>query len=160
PALEQLAQLTKTRPGRVIGFNCLLANLAGMAGLCDIRGYDGVDPKQLKDLLALTSQNEAAAFEYAYTQRLVPQAPIRHEGEIALPPILDMLGVRYVIFREEAPTNSHPIIQSFDYFILENRRALDRLFVPQRTEFLPNGAARLQRMAANDFDPRDVAFVE
>jgi len=65
-----------------------------------------------------------------------------------------------VILRGSPPTNAVPLFQSPDYWVLKNPAAMPRAFVPQRVEFVPNDQLRLQKLAAPDFDPRQVAYVE
>jgi hypothetical protein len=77
-----------------------------------------------------------------------------------LSPILDMLGVRYVIFRGEPPPLTHPRFQEPDCSVVENLAAMPRAFVPRRVEVMADGAARLKRLASAQFDPRELACVE
>ena len=44
PEIPALRAVAGAAPGRVIGYNCLPANLAEAVGLSDVRGDDGVDP--------------------------------------------------------------------------------------------------------------------
>jgi hypothetical protein len=71
-----------------------------------------------------------------------------------------MLNVRYVIFRGSPPAPIHPALQDFDYWVLVNRQALPRAFVPRRVETVANDHDRLEKLSAPQFDPRDVAYVE
>jgi hypothetical protein len=157
PALEQLA---KAAPGRTLGFHCLPAILAQTQGLDDIRGYDGVDPARLIDLLKIASDPRVPSLPYAMTQWLVPRCTFRLPAEIQLHPIMDMLNVRYVIFRGNPWKGFNPEYSSPDYWVLTNRLALPRVFVPQRVEMVADGKERLSKMASKDFDPRQVAYVE
>ena len=70
PVLQQVAQGT---PGRVIGYKCLPAQLAGVAGLRDVRGYDAVDPAAYVELLGIAAEPDSPALSYALTQWLVPR---------------------------------------------------------------------------------------
>jgi hypothetical protein len=157
PVLQQIAQSV---PGRVIGYNCLPANLATMCGLRDIRGDDGVDPARLVDLLAIAADPASVKFVSATTQLLTPMASITAEGNVQLSPILDMLGVRYVIFRGTPVPGARPAFEGTDYWALTNPAALPRAFVPRRAELEPNQELRLKKLASPEFDPRDVAYVE
>ena len=47
-----------------------------------------------------------------------------------------------------------------DYWILQNRRALARAFVPRRVEVFSDKKQRLQRLGSSTFDPRQVALLE
>jgi hypothetical protein len=157
PVLQQIAQSV---PGRVMGFNCLPANLASMCGLCDIRGDDGVDPARLVDLLAIAADPASLKVSYAATQSLSPKASMTSKGNVQLSPILDMLGVRYVIFRGTPVPGARPAFQGADYWALTNPAALPRAFIPRRAELEPNKELRLKKLASPEFDPRDVAYVE
>src|ERR1051326_7400198 len=45
-------------------------------------------------------------------------------------------------------------------WVLENRAALPRPFVPRRVESVADGAASLEKLRSPEFDPREVAYVE
>ena len=160
PRIPVLEQLAKSAPGRIIGYTCLPALLGISHGLRDIRGYDGVDPARLMDLLAIGGDSRSAAYAYAFAQTLAPKADPTPEGGIRLPPVLDMLNVRYVIFRGSPNPTDRPFLQGPDYFVLLNRSALARAFVPRRVEAVPDEQARLEKLASPGFDPREVAYVE
>jgi hypothetical protein len=157
PALEQVAQ---ARPGRVIGYGPLPANLASMANLRDIRGYNGVDPAPIVDLLLPTSDPSRRSPQYAQTQTMAPKVTFFATGDIRLPRVLDLLGVRYLILRGTPPAEFHPVFQSFDYYVLENTNALPRVFIPSWIEVVPDHDKRLAKMESADFDPWQTAFVE
>ena len=70
---------------------------------------------------------------------------------VHLSPVLDLLGVRYVIAPNEDYTR---------YFVLVNESALPRAFVPRSVEVEPDRARRLAALANVNFDPRQVAYVE
>jgi hypothetical protein len=157
PVLQQVAQSV---PGRIIGVNCLPASLTSIRGLRDIRGYDAVDPACLVDLLAHAADPKSKVYPYALTQWLAPKLGWGLQGELQLSPVLDMLGVRYVVGRGSPPTNSHPAFQGTDYWVLINSNALPRTFVPRRVETVAKDAVRLEKLGAQGFDPREVAYVE
>jgi hypothetical protein len=71
-----------------------------------------------------------------------------------------MLGVRYVIFRGTPPPQARPAFQSPDYWVLVNPRALPRAFVPRRVEVVADNRGRLERLASQEFNPREVGYVE
>ena len=158
PVLEQVANST---PGRVVGFDCLPATLAETHGLRDIRGYDSIDPGRLVELMSPASDTNVQFVDYALTQWFTPQAEAITPDGIRLSPILDMLGVRYVIFRGSPPsTLIHPVFQGPDYWVLVNRAALPRAFVPRRVEAETTDSHRLAKLAVPEFDPSAVAYVE
>ncbi len=160
PPLPALAEVARADPGRVIGCQCLPANLAALCGLRDIRGYDGMDPKRLTELLMSAADPQSAVIPLAQTQWLIPRVTITPEGTLRLPPVLDFLDVRYVIFRGLPPDNARPAFQSPDYWVMVNSNALGRVFVPRRVEMVTEDSLRLAKLAAADFDPREVAYVE
>jgi hypothetical protein len=160
PRIPVLQEIAKSAPGRVVGYSCLPANLAATCGLRDVRGYDGVDPARWIDLLTRSADLRSAVFPYAQAQWLTPKVGSTPGGGIWLPPVFDMLGVRYVIFRGSPKPNARPALQGPGYWVMVNSNALARAFVPRRVEVMPEEKARLQRLALLDFDPREVAFVE
>jgi hypothetical protein len=164
PPVPVLERIAKSAPGRIIGYICLPASLAGMCGLHDIRGYDGVDPGRLMDLMAIARDpRDTVPPSHALTQLLAPKAKLRPEGGVRLWPILDMLGVRYVIYRDPPyppPPTVHPAFQDLDYWVMVNSNALPRAFIPQRVEVAMEEKARLEKLASSRFNPRAVAYVE
>jgi len=156
PALQQVAQSV---PGRIIGHYCLPANLATICGLLDIRGDDGVDPARLLDLSRFVTDQPAGG-SYALMQWLPPKVSITPNGDLRFSPILDMFGVRYMIFRGAVPAKTKPLFQSADYAVFLNPSAMDRVFVPKRVEVVSDSSARLQKLGSIDFNPREVAYVE
>ncbi len=160
PPVSALTQLAQYPRGRVIGYRCLPASLASMAGLNDVRGYDGVDPSRVIELLGLTSDGWSKGYSYALTQWLAPKVKFTPEGQLRLPPILDMLGVRYVIFRHPPPAPARPALHDQDYWVMVNDHALPRAYVPQHVECIPNSDARLRKLSSPDFNPRELAVVE
>jgi hypothetical protein len=156
PALERVAQSV---PGRVIGVNCLPAPLAMMQGLNDIRGCDGIDPDRMVALLK-TAAEPGTELPYAATQFLVPKGDIFPAGTIQLAPVLDLLGVRYAIFRGDPLASYHPLFQGNDYWVLINSNALPRVFVPKSVTTTTSDGKELEALASPQFNPADVAYVE
>jgi hypothetical protein len=156
-ALEQAAQT----PGRAIGWQCLPAPLSSICGLPDIRGYDSVDPNRMVDLLQSAGEPALSVNQkYAVTQFLVPRISPQPDGTVRLSPIMDLLGVRHVVFREPPFAGARIAFQGSDYWVMENPLALPRVFVPKRVELAADQSARLAKMADPQFDPREVAYVE
>jgi hypothetical protein len=164
PPIPVLESIAKSAPGRIIGYICLPVSLAGVCGLRDIRGYDGVDPGRLMDLMAIAHDpRDTGTVPFALTQLLAPKAQLRPAGGIRLWPVLDMLGVRYVVFRDPPyppPPTAHPAFQGPEYWVMVNSNALPRAFVPQRVEVATEEEVRLQKLASPRFNPRTVAYVE
>jgi hypothetical protein len=161
PKIPILERIASGPPGRVIGFNCLPANLAQMARLKDVRGYDGVDPMAMIQILN-TARDPRWGREvpYARTQYMSPVIYKDQTGEPRLPPVLDMLSVRYVIFRGTPPPDANPTFVDTDYWVWVNERAMPRAFVPRRVQVITSGPVRLNAMNSADFDPREIAYVE
>ncbi|HEX3988903.1 MAG TPA: YfhO family protein, partial [Verrucomicrobiae bacterium] len=157
PALEQIA---KSEPGRIIGFSCLPATLAQTHGLRDVRGYDAIDPARLMDIMMKTADPRSPDVSYAMTQWFVPQVSFLPPDGVRLSPILDMLDVRYVIFRGPVLSQMHPAFQSDDYWVMLNRAALPRAFIPNHVETVTNDQEELEKLSSQQFDPRAVAYVE
>jgi hypothetical protein len=160
PRVDFLQQIARMTPGRVVGINCLPANLSQMVPLADIRGYDGVDPKPMMDLLTRVAGPQAIMFDHARTQWWSPSVLPQPDGSCRLMPILDMLSVRYVIYRGQPFPGVTPMRQSGSYWALENRLAMPRVFVPRRVESISDSDERLRRLTQVDFDPRAIAYVE
>ena len=160
PRLPVLEEIIHSVPGRVIGYNCLPANLAQTQGLSDIRGYDGVDPARFVQLVALSASHVATNFPYALLQWFFPEVTISDDGKLSLPPVLDMLSVRYVIFRRQPPAGLHADYAGEDYWAMVNAKALPRAFVPEHVETVSDDVQRLRKLAGATFDPRQIAYVE
>ncbi|HEV3007253.1 MAG TPA: YfhO family protein, partial [Pirellulales bacterium] len=160
PTIPVLQQLTEAPPGRVLGVGCLPAMLNEIYRLRDVRGYDSVDPRRIVELLRAVAHPAVRLPNYARLQAYVPRfQTAREDGKIRAPGILDMLGVRYFIFRGTPPPQARTLMQQDDYWVVENERALPRAFVPRRVEALADEGLALERMAADDFDPRRLAYV-
>jgi hypothetical protein len=161
PRLPVLERLAEAPPGRVLGYSCLPANLAMSHGLRDVRGYDSIDPKLLIELLERVVRDpHSKRLPYARVQQYVPLAAFSASGKIELPPLLSMLGVRYVIFRGTPPDNVQPFASAPDYWAVENPEALPRAFVPSHVEWKEKGGGLLTLLGAPTFDPRRVAYVD
>jgi hypothetical protein len=160
PEIPALRSIAEAAPGRVVGYNCLPANLAAAVGLRDVRGYDAVDPDRWISLLARAADSRSTVAAYAASQWLTPLMKSAPAEPPRLSPILDLLGVRYVIFRGVPPPEIKPRFQSPDYWVWENRSALPRVFIPKRVETVPDDRERLEKLSAEEFSPREVAYVE
>jgi hypothetical protein len=155
PVLEKLAALPS---GRIWGVSCFPPNLNLLYGLEDVRGYDAVDPADFVRLLNLAVDRERSTIPpYAVTQYAVPLARKTATG-VRLHPVADLLGVRYLIFRERPP--EVPIVlNEDDYWITENRDALPRAYVPRSVRTVKDDDHAIRQMGSFDFDPRQTAFV-
>ncbi|MGD9647101.1 MAG: hypothetical protein AB7U73_15430 [Pirellulales bacterium] len=151
PRLSILERLRTAPAGRTCGALCLPVSLNLVYGLDEIRGYDGADPAQYVDLMC------------AY-RALHPQfrSPV---GDVALlqphpSPVLDMLNLRYEIHRGTPTAGTKAYLADDDHYVIERIDCLPRAFVPQRVEVISDDDERLRRLAAPDFAPRRLAFVE
>lgn len=161
PRIPVLEEIARAAPGRIIGYICLPATLAQSHGLHDVRGYDAVDPAHLMPLMAMAAETNSPTFlTYAQTQWLIPRSQAAPPDAIRLSPIMDLLGVRYVIFRGKPRPEMQPQFQGPGYWALVNSNALPRAFVPQQVETVLNDQERLRKLATPQFDPRAVAYVE
>ncbi len=159
PRLPVLEAIARSEPGRVLGYKCLPAQLTQTHGLMDIRGYDSVDPARLMDLLELTAAPDSEGASYAMSQWFRPARLELGADGVRLSPVLDLLGVRHVIFRGQSPPRLKPAFSAPDYWVLKNPKALPRAFVPSRVVSAGGDAGTLAAMGAPGFDPRAVAYV-
>jgi hypothetical protein len=159
PEIPVLDQIAKSSSGRVIGFNCLPASLAMMQGLSDVKGYDGIDPMRMVDLLKTTAMPDEIA-PYAKIQFLMPKGYFSLPGTVQMVPVLDMLNVRYGVFRGTPPPSVKPAFQGNDYWVLINSNALPRVFVPKSVKTATSDGEELKALASLHFNPADVAYVE
>lgn len=160
PRIPALQEVAKAPPGRVIGYGCLPANLMRTHGLRDVRGYDAVDPFRMVQILGLAASDSSTVLAYSATQNLVPKIQAAPPNQVRLHPVMDLLGLRYLVFRGSPPDGFQPTFASEDYWVLANQSALPRVFVPTRVETVADGQTRLLKMGDPNFDPRAVAFVE
>lgn len=160
PPIPALTFVEHSPPGRVIGYGCLPSAIPSMCGLNDVRGYDSVDPGRMTELLLLAANSQTQAYGYALTQCLIPRAVFDKTGTLHLWPLLDMLGVRYVIFRDAPVPQAHPIFQGDDYWVMANPAALDRVFVPRSVACVGDPRQRLRLLGQPTFNPRQLALVE
>lgn len=158
PKIPTLREVAQSAPGRVIGVMCLPASLAVMEGLRDIRGYDSIDPARMVDLLKASAQPGSEPV-YANVQFLTPKGNPVPPGAIHLAPILDMLDVRYAIFRGDPIESFHPAYQGNDYWVLVNSNAVPRPFVPKSVEFVASDGEGLKKLSSDGFKPAEVAYV-
>jgi hypothetical protein len=160
PPVPALQEIARTGSGRIIGYKCLPPQLAGTAGLSDVRGYDAVDPSAYVELLGLAAEPDSPTFSYALTQWLQPKYTAGPKGDVRLSPILDLLGVRYVLFRGTPPSGTQPAFSKPDYWALTNSYALPRAFIPEEVQQVADKKERLEKLGSPTFDPRRIALVE
>lgn len=159
PEVTTLKAMQTLPPGRILGVQCLPPNLAQMWHLRDVRGYDAVDPLLVTRLLLRSANPNFRSPKYARTQHMVPLVDQATDGTMRLPPILNMLNVRYVVLTSEPAVSDKPVLEGDGYWILENQNALPRCFVPKAVRSAKDESA-LAIMAKPSFDPSAVAFSE
>jgi hypothetical protein len=161
PRVPVLTAIERAPPGRILCVGCLPPRLAESHGLRDIRGYDGLDPLRLVELMEIARDEEVKtrASSYARLQWFVPKITLSASGSHILSPVLDMLNVRYLILRRFPFTRVPFLFKHDDYWVLENREALPRVYVPERVESRDSDDEILQALAEPDFDPARVAYV-
>jgi hypothetical protein len=140
---------------------CLPPRLAESHGLRDIRGYDGFDPGRLVRLLDIAKDDRVRVrkHHYAPLQMYVPKLNLSPSGSHLLSPVLDMLNVRYLIVRRFPFSGAQVLFEQDGYWVLENRDALPRAYVPERVESKASDDEILQALAEPDFDPARVAYL-
>ena len=115
--LEEVAEATQSAHGRVIGYGCLPPALAQIQGLSDVRGYDAVEPTRFVQLVLRAAASNSPRMAYALTQGMMPQVlAVEPPSALRLHPILDMLGVEYVIFRGRPGKDLKPEFVGDDYW--------------------------------------------
>jgi hypothetical protein len=160
PPIPVITELRQHPSGRILGVSCLPPNLNLSYGWRDVRGYDATDPRPILDLLEICRQPGDPSPGYARTQYYVPRLRIAESGQVVLPPVLSMLNVRYLVLGGSPPPGARALLQHDPFWVLENADAVPRAFVPRRVVAVPPGAPTLKQLAADDFDPRRVAYVE
>ena len=160
PPVPILEKLAASATGRIWGVDCLEPNLNQTIGLEDIRGYDGVDPRNIVKLLdlAIDHRLKETILPYARTQLALPVLRWTDLG-VKCHPAVDLLNVCYLIFRERPPNGLPIIMQEGDYWIVANQNALPRAFVPHSVRLVHDDAQALAELAPYDLDPRKTAFV-
>jgi hypothetical protein len=163
PRIPILAKLAAADDGRIVGMGCLPATLSQTHNLRDIRGYDSIDSLRLMELIDIATPPESPGrqkYPYAATQWFRPRVNVNASGEIWIAPVLDMLGVKYLIFRGAPLPNVRPDLVGDDYWVLVNSQAMPRVYVPQSVETVADDRQRLQKLADPRFQPKLLAYVE
>jgi hypothetical protein len=155
PVFDQVAQAI---PGRIT--SGLPASVTFMAGLNEIKGYDAIDPARMVDLLKLAAGPRSVIHSHAQVQYFMPLVKFSPLTGLRLPPVLDMLNVRYGIFRGTPPSSLRPAFQGDNYVVFVNSNALPRVFIPKSVQTVANDEAELTALASPQFNPAEVAFVE
>jgi hypothetical protein len=155
PILEKLAALPS---GRIWGVECLPPNLNQLCRLEDVRGYDAVDPLRFVRLFELARDPSSPPTPYAVTQEALPTL-VTSDRRVKLHPVADLLNVRYLILRTPPPSNFPLVVNQDDYWVVENRDALPRAFVPRSVRIVAGDQEALAVMQSNQFDPRETVLM-
>ena len=161
PRIPALEFIQKSLPGRVLGVKCLPPKLLESHQLQDIRGYDGVDPLPYIQLLSLAFDGQwISALEYAKTMWYVPifQKPVTATESFRLHPVLNMLGLRYIIFQQPVELRN-PAFQDDDYTVFVNSHAMPRAWVPKSVRIVSSENAVLESMLDWNFDPSSESYL-
>jgi len=159
PALPVLQAIHTKPAGRTLCVNCLPANLHASQGLRDVRGYDAIDPRLILDLLDLGRDPTDHSPAYARAQLYRPQVGVSAKDKLVLPPVLDMLNVRYVVFPIRLPISQEPILADSTYVVYANPNAVDRVWIPAQVQVVPDESQVLHALSQYTFNPRQTAFV-
>lgn len=159
PPVPILEKLAASATGRIWGVGCLPPNLNQIVGLEDIRGYDGVDPRNIVKLLdlAVLQSSKNSPPDYAHTQLA---QPVLRWSDLGLKchPVADLLDVCYLLYRVPPPNGLEVILHEDDYWIVANRSALPRAFVPRSMRVVRDDAEALAQLERFDLDPRQKVF--
>lgn len=149
PEIPAFTALEHAPPGRMCGVGCLWSNLNMRHHLYDLRGYDAADPAPMMQLLRVANPEWKTVLSHAITQFYLPEES----------PILDMLNLRYRVYRGEPLDGHTPLLVQDGFWVEENPRALPRAFIPRTVETTANDEAALKQMSRADFNPREVAYI-
>ena len=161
PRLPALEFIQKSPPGRVLGVECLPPKLLESHQLKDIRGYDGVDPLPYIQLLSLSFDRQRTSnVEYARTMWYFPEfkQPVNAEESFRLHPVLNMLGLRYVIFQQRVEL-LNPAFRDQGYTVFVNLQAMPRVWIPRAVTVVSSENAVLESMISWNFDPSSQAYL-
>ncbi len=139
-------RLTTYRPAE--STKTLNPNIPWYQGLQDIRGYDSIIPAQYAGYMrAIEGQGELL-----YNQI----APIYGLDNLNSP-LLDLLGVRYVMTEGQIPTAGFHLVYDDEVRIYENAEAMPRAFALPRVQVIAGDASAEQLRA---LDPRQVILLD
>ncbi len=146
------------------------APVALLDGLEAVRGYNPLDNRRVKEYLLLMGGEDRALrpFKDPLAFPVIENFPVVHK------PLLDLLGVRYVLQPTELPrlpgdgwraVHEDPSPAGYDfidggvrplppYTLWENADALPRAFVVPEASPLPDGPARAEALTTTDFRRR------
>jgi len=133
-AIDYLKSSTRPRP-RFIRLNqyWIQVNGALVHELYDVQGYDALIPRRYVDLISLVEdqQENAQAFNVVYNLS---------EPSLADDPVLDLLGVRFVLGKAETDELGPPL-GGDSYAVFEQQGAMPPAFLVHCWMWVPQGTA-------------------
>jgi len=154
-----LSVLKGTDGERFVGVGCFEPNLSMKLGWRDIRGYDGIEYAPYLDLLETVRHPLSTPSPFSQLKNYFPRFELG-KGTVRFPPLIDMLGVRYLALRGIGEPGREPLLQQGDITVYENPRFLPRLSFPHTLVENTSSAEAREKLSRDDFDPREVAYVE
>jgi O-antigen/teichoic acid export membrane protein len=118
----------------------LNANIPWLHELQDVRGYDSIIPAQYVGYMSAIEEQGELLYN-----RIAPL----YDRENLSSPLIDLLGVRYVITEGEIPNRDFALVYEEEVRIYENTDALPRAFALPRAEIVTEESlpARLKTLA-------------
>jgi O-antigen/teichoic acid export membrane protein len=155
PAIEYLKeQAREGEPWRVTTLQIpsdtktLNANIPWLHNLQDVRGYDSIIPRQYVQYMnAIEAQGELLH------NRIAPVYGVEHLSS----PLLDLLGVRYVVTEGNIPNSDYRLAYDGEVRVYENTDTLPRAFALPAAELVSE--LELPRRL-NSFDPRHLVLLD
>jgi Bacterial membrane protein YfhO len=133
-AIDYLKSSTRSRP-RFVRLNqyWIQVNGALVHELYDVQGYDALIPRRYVDLISLVEdqQENAQAFNVVYNLS---------EPSLAEDPVLDLLGVRFVLGKTGTDELGPPLSQD-GYAVFEQQGAMPPAFLVHCWTWVPEGTA-------------------
>ena len=162
PVIEYLqSKLDATQPWRLTSFDApgekvLNANAAMSYGLEDVRGYDSIIPKQyVAYMRRIQTQDDLL---YNRIAPIYTQIGGQPNYDALDNPLLDLLGVRYVVTTHAIPNAGYELVYDQEVKVYENRGAYPRAFI------VPAAVAAADQTQALDLlqtvDPARTVVVE
>jgi len=152
PAIAFLQQDTDLYRITTFGYQDVLKpNTAMRYRLQDMRGYDTIVLKQYVETWQL--MEEPHGLLYSMIHKLV-------EPKSLTSPILDLLGVRYVLTTQDLSVPGLTEVYRGEVNIYRNEDALPRAFIVPTVQKAASREQALTLLAEPGFDPRRVAVVE
>jgi len=123
-------------------------NIPWYHGLQDVRGYDSIIPAQYADYMrAIEGQGELLY------NRIAPIYGVENLSS----PLLDLLGVRYVMTEGEIPNADYQLVYEDEVRIYQNTDVMPRAFALPRVQAI-NGEATPEQL--RDLDPRQTILLD